>query len=84
MEDRTLPDPDDRYVALAWVADRWSVSRTTAARVLEKHGATQFFPSGARRGVRRFRLQDVLSIEAAGRAGSQARSAAGPRRGERR
>lgn len=62
------PDLDGRLVGLDWIADRWSVSRTTAARVLSKHDARAHLLSGAKRGVRRYRLAEVLAIEEACRA----------------
>ena len=61
----TLAKPESKLVSLDWIANRWSVSRTTAQRILEKADARAIFLSGAPRGVRRYREVEVERIEAA-------------------
>ena len=61
----TPEEPETKLVSLDWVADRWSVSRTTARRILENANVIAFFLSGAPRGVRRYRKLDVERLEAA-------------------
>lgn len=56
---------DRRLVGLAWVAERWSCSRQTCRRILQREGARPTFLGGdSRNGTLRFDLEDVLRVEA--------------------
>lgn len=56
---------DRKLVALAWVAARWSCSRQTCRRVLQRAGIRPLFLGGdARNGTLRYDLADVLRVEA--------------------
>lgn len=55
-----------KLVALAWIAQRWSCSRQTCRRVLQRSGAAPLFLGGdSRNATLRFDLADVLRVEAA-------------------
>lgn len=52
-------------VSLAWVAQRWSCSRQTCRRVLQRAGVAPLFLGGdSRNGTLRFDQADVLRVEA--------------------
>lgn len=56
---------DRKLVGLAWIAQRWSCSRQTCRRVLQRSGVAPLFLGGdARNGTLRFDLVDVLRVEA--------------------
>lgn len=54
---------DDRLISLDALASRWGVSRSTARRVVDQSKIAAIFLTGAVRGVRRYRLADILKIE---------------------
>lgn len=55
-----------KLVALAWIAHRWSCSRQTCRRVLQRSGVSPLFLGGdSRNATLRFDLADVLRVEAA-------------------
>lgn len=55
-----------KLVALAWIAQRWSCSRQTCRRVLQRSGVAPLFLGGdSRNATLRFDLADVLRVEAA-------------------
>lgn len=59
---------DRRLVPLSWIARRWSCSRQTCRRVLQRHRVVPLFLGGeARNATLRFDLDDVLRIEASAR-----------------
>ena len=52
-------------VSLAWIAQRWSCSRQTCRRVLQRAGVAPLFLGGdSRNGTVRFDQADVLRVEA--------------------
>lgn len=53
-----------RLVSPDELARRWSVSRSTVIRVLDSAGISAVFLSGAKRGVRRYRMSDISAYEA--------------------
>jgi hypothetical protein len=54
-----------KLVGLAWVAQRWSCSRQTRRRVLQRAGVLPLFLGGdARNATLRFDLGDILRVEA--------------------
>jgi len=54
-----------KLVGLAWIAQRWSCSRQTCWRVLQRHGVVPLFLGGdSRNATLRFDLADVLAVEA--------------------
>lgn len=54
-----------KLVSLAWVAQRWSCSRQTCRRVLQRKGVLPLFLGGdARNATLRFDLADVVAAEA--------------------
>lgn len=56
---------DRKLVGLAWVAQRWSCSRQTCRRVLQRAGVAPLFLGGdARNATLRFDLGDILRVEA--------------------
>lgn len=66
-ERRSRERPVQRQlVALAWIAERWSCSRQTCRRILDRHGVVPLFLGGeARNATLRFDREDVLRVEAA-------------------
>ena len=58
---------DEKLVTLQWVACRWSVSRSTAQRILVRARVSPFFLSGIARGVRRYKSSDVTRVEESAR-----------------
>lgn len=63
---RTAESANRTLVSLAWISQRWSCSRQTCRRVLQRHGAVPLFLGGdARNATLRFDLVDVLAVEAA-------------------
>lgn len=55
---------DRKLVGLAWIAQRWSCSRQTCRRVLQRSGVAPLFLGGdSRNATLRFDLQDVLGVE---------------------
>ena len=66
-----------KLVSLGWIAERWSCSRQTCRRVLQRGGAAPLFLGGdARNATLRFDLADVLRVEAEAQ-GAGGRGAAG-------
>lgn len=56
---------DRKLVSLAWIAQRWSCSRQTCRRVLQRHGVVPLFLGGdSRNATLRFDLADVARVEA--------------------
>lgn len=56
---------DGKLVGLSWVAQRWSCSRQTCRRVLQRAGVLPLFLGGdARNATLRFDLGDILRVEA--------------------
>ena len=54
-----------KLVGLAWIAQRWSCSRQTCRRVLQRHGVVPLFLGGdSRNATLRFDLADVVRVEA--------------------
>jgi hypothetical protein len=54
-----------KLVGLAWIAQRWSCSRQTCRRVLQRHGVRPLFLGGdARNATVRFDRADVERVEA--------------------
>ena len=63
-----------KLVGLAWIAQRWSCSRQTCRRVLQRCGGAPLFLGGdSRNATLRYDLADVLQVEAE----AQGRAAAG-------
>jgi hypothetical protein len=57
-------------VSLAWVAARWSCSRETCRRVLQRAGVVPLFLGGdSRNATLRFDVADVLRLEDASQSG---------------
>jgi len=56
---------DRHLVGLPWIAQRWSCSRQTCRRVLQRHGVVPLFLGGeGRNATLRFDVADVLRVEA--------------------
>src|SRR5687767_13837989 len=54
-----------KLVGLTWIAERWSCSRQTCRRVLQRHGIAPLFLGGdSRNATLRFDVADVLRVEA--------------------
>lgn len=53
----------ERLLSVNDVAQRWAVSRSTVTRVLDAAGVSAVYLSGARRGVRRYRVSDIRAFE---------------------
>ena len=54
-----------KLVGLAWIAQRWSCSRQTCRRVLQRAGVAPLFLGGdARNATLRFDFADVERVEA--------------------
>lgn len=66
MKVHQLPNSANRsLVSLAWIAQRWSCSRQTCRRVLQRHRMSPLFLGGdARNATLRYDLADVLRVEA--------------------
>jgi hypothetical protein len=55
---------DRKLVGLAWIAQRWSCSRQTCRRVLQRSGVAPLFLGGdSRNATLRFDLADVRRVE---------------------
>lgn len=52
-----------RYLTLRELAERWSVSRWTAGRIMARCGCSGLKMSDGRSGGRRFRKKDVREVE---------------------
>lgn len=59
------PKVEGRFVGADEIAARWSVSRSTAVRILEQVQLPCLYLSGMKRGVRRWNLDDVVRYEQA-------------------
>lgn len=71
---------DRKLVCLAWVAERWSCSRQTCRRVLQREGvAPLYLGGGGRNATLRYDIADVLRVEAAAQAGGGVSAAGGGR-----
>lgn len=71
---------DRKLVGLAWVAERWSCSRQTCRRVLQREGiAPLYLGGGGRNATLRYDIADVLRVEAAAQAGGGVNAAGGGR-----
>ena len=71
---------DRKLVGLAWIAERWSCSRQTCRRVLQREGvAPLYLGGGGRNATLRYDIVDVVRVEAAAQAGSSGVAGGGAR-----